>query len=452
MSRFSRWSNLFTRIPVTQQRLRQLSVGIADQGLSVGGMFMVNVVLARVQTKEEYGMFALSYSIFTFLSGLHNATVLEPFTIYASGRYRDRFPAYWRLMMGSNGVVGLSLSAGLLLACLLFWWVAPSLNSPSLLGLALSVSFILTGLFLRRSFYVICQPQLAAKMSLLFFTAVAVLLWCAARAQRITGFSVFLILALAWVVAGLVFIRKLPHAKPARPFLKSEPRYWREHWIYARWVLATAFVFQFTHQGYYWLVAGFLSVKEVGELKAMYVLIAPIEQVTISVSFLFLPMLAARYVAGNKNAFLAFWRRYSVLTLGITATFAVAVRVLGTQALHILYAGKFDELAPMLFLLALVPLVMAIGGTTSDAIRAAEKPGLVFYAYVSSAIATFLLGLPLVKYFGLRGAVYGMLVSAATYSLALAVAFRLNLRARRMPVGVAIYNEVPSLPTSEGVQ
>jgi len=443
---------LYISISVTQQRLRQLAIGIADQGMSVGGMFLVNIVLARMQTKEEYGMFALSYSIFTFLSGLQNATILEPFTVYASGRYRDRFPAYWRLMMGSNVIAGLTLSAGLLLTCLLFWWVAPSLNSPSLLGLALSVSFILTGSFLRRSFYVIRQPQLAAKMSLLFFIAVALLLWVAAKAREVNGFSVFVILALAWVVAGLVFIRNLPHAKPARTFRHSEPRYWQEHWTYARWVLATAFVFQFTHQGYYWLVAGFLSVKEVGELKAMYVLIAPIEQVTISLSFLFLPMLAAKYVTGNKNAFLAFWRRYSLLTLAITATFALAVRVFGSQAIHILYAGKFDELAPMLFLLALVPLVMAIGSTISDAIRAAEKPGLVFYAYVSSAAATFLLGLPSVKYFGLRGAVYGMLLSAATYTAALGVAFRLNLRAPKVPSAVPTYNDVAPLPTSEGVQ
>lgn len=443
---------MLTSIPATQQRLRQLSVGIADQGLSVGGMFLVNVVLARVQTKEEYGMFALSYSIFTFLSGLHNATVLEPFTVYASGRYRDRFPAYWRLMMRSNVIAGLILSAGLLLTCLLFWRVAPSLNSRSLLGLALSVSFILTGSFLRRTFYVMRQPQFAAKSSMLFFIAVAVLLLVAAKAREISGFSVFLILALAWVVAGLVFMRNLPYAQQERTFLSSEPLYWQEHWKYARWVLATAFVFQFTHQGYYWLVAGFLSVKEVGELKAMYVLIAPIEQVTISLSFLFLPMLAAKYVAGNRTAFLGFWKRYSLLTLGITATFAVAVRVFGSQAIHILYAGKFDELAPMLFLLALVPLVMAIGSTISDAIRAAEKPGLVFYAYVSSAVATFLLGLPVVKYFGLRGAVYGMLLSAATYTVALGVAFRLNLRERKMPTGVPTYSEVPSLPTSEGVQ
>lgn len=449
MSRLSRWSNSLPLVSFTKQRLHHMAAGLLDQGLSVGGMFLVNVALARTQTKEQYGMFALSYSIFTFLAGLHNAAVLEPFTVYASGRYQARFATYLRLMMRSNLLAGLTLSAGLLLTCLIFFWIAPSLNSPPLLGLALTVSFILTGSFVRRSFYVVRQPALAAKTSLVFFITVASLLWLAAEAHELNGFSVFLILALGWVIAGLVFLRKLPFGNLQSAFLDSEPHYWREHWAYSRWVLATAFVFQFMHQGYYWLVAGFLSVRDVGELKAMYVLIAPVEQVIISLAFLFLPALAAKYAAQNMDAFLALWKKYGLLTVGITGTFALGVRAVGTRVIHVLYAGKFDDLAPMLFLLALVPLTMGIGNTMSDAIRAAEKPRLVFYSYVSSAFATFLLGMPLVRYFGLKGAVYGMLVSGAAYTGTLAVVFRLYVYKRAAPWSAEIYCPEPQVPTSE---
>jgi O-antigen/teichoic acid export membrane protein len=427
MSQPIRWSNFSTLAASAPHRMRPLVFGLVDQGLSVGAMFLVNVALARTQTKEQYGMFALSYSIFTFLAGLHNAAVLEPFTVYASGRYRDRFAVYWRVMMRSNLLAGLTLSAGLLLACLLFLWVAPSLNSPALFGLAVTVSFILSGSFLRRSFYVVRQPGLAARTSLVFFIIVASLLWLAAKTHELNGFTVFLILALGWVISGLAYLHKLPFGKLQSRFLGSEPRYWGEHWAYSRWVLATAFVFQFMHQGYYWLLAGFLSVKEVGELKAMYVLIAPVEQVTISLSFLFLPALAARYVAQNMDAFLAFWKRYALLVSVLTLMFAIGVRVVGSRVIHLLYAGRFDGLAPLLYLLALVPLVMGIGNTMSEAIRAAEKPRLVFYAYLSSALATFVIGIPLVKFFGLRGAAWGMIVSAATYSLALFAAFYLHV-------------------------
>src|ERR1700758_3079896 len=65
-------------------RRGQLSYSIFDQGFSVGGMFLANIALARTQSKQEYGVFALPYSVFTFLSGLHNAAVLEAYTIYGS--------------------------------------------------------------------------------------------------------------------------------------------------------------------------------------------------------------------------------------------------------------------------------------------------------------------------------------------------------------------------------
>src|SRR3954447_18443067 len=96
------------RLPPTigglTQSLKHISVvySFADQAFAVGATFLLNVVLARSQTKEEYGLFALSYSLFTFLSALHNAAILEPCTVYASGRYRGRFPQYSRLIAQIN--------------------------------------------------------------------------------------------------------------------------------------------------------------------------------------------------------------------------------------------------------------------------------------------------------------------------------------------------------------
>ena len=80
---------------VSWARFRQVGFSVTDQAFSVGGMFLINVALARTQTKEEYGMFALCYSVFTFLSGLHNAAILEPYTVYGSGRYSNRFSEYF---------------------------------------------------------------------------------------------------------------------------------------------------------------------------------------------------------------------------------------------------------------------------------------------------------------------------------------------------------------------
>lgn len=408
---------------LTGSRFRRLAIGLADQGFSTGGMFLVNVWLARTQSKEGYGTFALSYSIFTFLSALHNSAVLEPYTVYGAGRYRSRFSAYSRLMLRSNLVVSAGLSLLLLAACLLLRWIAPQVPARSLFGLGLTLSIILTGSFLRRGFYIDRQPASAARMSLKFFIAVAFLLWIAVRTHHLDNLSVFLVVGTAWLAAGAIPLRRLSSGEPWDAFLKNEPGYWREHWKYSRWVFAMTFIFQFMHQGYYWLVAGFLSVGEVGDLKAMYLLIAPVELAMISLSFLVLPPLTAKYASGNRSGFLSLLGRYLWGMVGVALLFALAVRMAGRLVMHQLYAGKFDGLAGLLFLFALVPLATAVGVAFSDALRAAERPRLNFFAYVGSAAATVIFGVPLVIHFGLRGAVYGMLVSSAIFAGALALAF-----------------------------
>jgi O-antigen/teichoic acid export membrane protein len=402
----------------------------ADQGLAVGATFLANVMLARAETKEQFGMFALSYSVYTFLAGLHNSVVLEPCTVYGSGRYRDRFSQYLRLMVRVNAIVGLLLMMVLLLVCLVLRWVAPQYLSGALWGLAVTIGVLVTGSFLRRVFYLKREAKFAVQASLASFVTVACGLWLATKMQWLNGFTVFLILALGWAVACLALGKKFAPAGSAEPFLSSEPGYWAEHWKYSKWVLSTAFVFQLTTQGYYWLAAGFVSVKQVAELRVMYLLIAPVDQIFIALSYLVVPALAARYATGLREEYISLSRHYALLILATTALFALAVRLVGRPVMHWLYAGKFDDVAPLLYVLAFSPVLMAVGNAASCALNAVEKPRLVFFAYVSSGVATLLGGIPLVIHYGLRGAVYGMLFSAATYSATLAAGFQFSMHGK----------------------
>jgi O-antigen/teichoic acid export membrane protein len=346
--------------------------------------------------------------------------------VYGSGRYRDRFAEYLQLIARSNVLLGLFLTAILLLCYGVLLWTAPGLFPHALLGLALAIAVLLSGTFVRRVFYVRRQPGQAAKASLLFFITVACGLGLTTAAKVLDSLSVYLVLAAGWLVAVAGVLGKLPFRERRQNFLESEPGYWREHWKYARWVLATAFVFQLGTQGYYWVVAGFLSVKDVAGLKVMYILVAPVEQVLIVFTYLALPALASSYARRKMKDFITLWKLYALATLAATGSFAVLVRLLAKPVMHMLYAGKFDDLVPFIHVLALSPVLMGIGHTMSNSLNAIEKPKLVFRAYLCSAVATFLVGIPLVMNFGLRGAVYGILCSGGTYTLALAVGFVAN--------------------------
>lgn len=432
--------------------LTQVGFSFADQALAVGGTFLANIVLARTQTKEEYGTFALSYSVFTFLAALHNSTTLEPCTIYASGRYRNRFSQYLRLMVKMNAGVGLILTALVLSGCLLLRWIAPNLVSRSLLGMGITVGVLLSGAFLRRVFYLQRQPIYAAEASLICCVVVAIGLWLATETHVLNGFSVFVVLASGWLLAGICLRGRLNLVKQDIPFLKSEPGYWREHWMYSRWVLATAFVFQLTTQGYYWVVAAFLSVKEVAELRVMYLLLAPVDQVFIALTFVVVPALSTLHASHRMPDFVSLLWKYAFGVFAAAILFASGAAIAGKPIIHLLYAGKFDGLVPLFYILSFLPLFMGISSVMSSALNALEKPRLVFWGYSCSGIATFLIGIPLVIHFGLRGAVYGVLLSGAVFTAAVVIGFCSSWWKQRNAVSDAIHREPGACMISPTVQ
>jgi O-antigen/teichoic acid export membrane protein len=431
---------------LSQGRVRQIGFSIADQTFSVGAIFLINIALARTQAQQSYGIFALTYTIFTFLSGLHNAAILEAYTIYGSGRYHHKFAAYERLLWRTNAFVSLAVTVVLTLVWGALAWIAPARASYTLLGMALSCGIFLTASFVRRTFYMRRRPELAAKFSTIFFITSIVLLGLSMRAHILSGFYAFMIAASAWCVAALFVMRTSPGDEKREDFAATEPSYWSEHWKYSRWVFVTALVFQFTTQGYYWLTAGLLSVKEVADLRAMSNLVVPMDQVFGAMNLLILPMLSLRFASRRMAGLIPLWQKYCLAWLLVSAGFAVALNFVGKPLMHRLYAGKFDHIASLVGLLALLPIVMGTGNTINAALKALEKPKAVFYAYVTSGATTFLLGIPLVIRFGLHGAVYGTLASAAAYSAALAVAFLTCFRAERrniLSTAVAKGNFVP---------
>ena len=135
----------------------------------------------------------------------------------------------------------------------------------------------------------------------------------------------------------------------------------------------------------------------------MYLLVGPVEQVFIALSYLIVPALSAHFAAKRMDDFMALWKRCGMATLGISALYAVIVRLVGKRAVHILYAGKYDGLSAYLFVLTLVPLIMWVGGTMGHALNAVERPHSVFWAYVSGGIATFVVGIPLVMHLDCGG-------------------------------------------------
>jgi O-antigen/teichoic acid export membrane protein len=148
-----------------------------------------------------------------------------------------------------------------------------------------------------------------------------------------------------------------------------------------------------------------------------------VDQIFAAMILLILPMMSRRFASRRIAGLVALWRTYCLFTFLVTSAYAVFMNLCGKQLLHLLYGGKFDDLTSFLGILVLLPVVMGVGNTVNAALKASEKPQAVFAAYITSGAATFVLGLPLILHFGIRGALYGMLASGAIYTTTLCIVF-----------------------------
>lgn len=56
---------------------------ILDQGVSSGTRFLVAVIIGRMGSKEQLGLYALANTVVMFLSAMQNALILSAYTVYS---------------------------------------------------------------------------------------------------------------------------------------------------------------------------------------------------------------------------------------------------------------------------------------------------------------------------------------------------------------------------------
>ena len=396
-------------VVLSASRLANLGYSLADQILAVGGMFAVNIALARVRSKEEYGIFTLSYSVFTFLTGLHNAAILEAYTIYGSGRYHGRFSSYGRFVAEQCRANGRP-ECGFAGSWQILRWLHPAFASPALLGMALTCGVLLTAAFWRRTFYIRRRPDLAVRFSAAFFVSCMNLLGLAIWAGLLNGLSAFLIqLRLgrwpfrlrrnpthanddkkddarektaglaeagtrfsarrAWLLGRALEVFPLGVCDRAGfPIHRRRPTsgWWRRFFPYAmspNYAPCTTWPYRSIRSSRPTYAAGAAAdglafrLRRTGKL---------------------------RRCGGAARC--CFWHRFGVCLGRWVGKYLDCF----TSSM----AASSTDVAPLLRWYVLVPVVMGVGNAANAALKAAEKPQAVFAAYLASGIATFVRGHP----------------------------------------------------------
>ncbi len=386
------------------------SLAIADQGVFAGSNFVFNVLLARWLTSDDYGAFALAYSVFLLLLIVHNALLTAPMLVFGPGKYREHFPEYLGILLRGHFALMLPGSAVLVAVAFLLGSIYSVAVERAFLALAVAAPFILLLWLLRRAFYARLDPCWAAASGGVYLV-ILVAGTVALRAARLLSPSTgFLSMAAASLITSAILLVRL------RPTLAADSSTIRavatDHWNYGKWVAAGAGPNWVTDNIYFMVLPAWLGLAEAGALKALLNLAQPAAQCISALGALLMPILVHDREAGGPSRMKRTMKLSFVLFVSGSVACLALLWGLRFRIFHSLYGGKFSAYDSWpLLLVGLLPIAQSLPNVVGAALGALERPKLGFLSAVGSGVCALVLGVPLACGIGVGGALLGMVVS-----------------------------------------
>lgn len=252
---------------------------LIDQAALSAGNFLTGLLLGRVCTPAEFGAYTLVFAAINGVSGIQNALIVTPLTVFGSAREGAPLRAYLGGSLANQAVLSfLIAAAGLVTAASLAVFSPESPWLGAFLGASAAVFFEQMQEFYRRVLLARIRPGGACLVDLAGTVLRLSLLGALAFAAKlnpagapVTARNAFLCIAAASAVSTAIgafrirtwIVRPVEHAVASA----------RENWTFGRWSLASAGTVAVSMQVYPWVLATLHGAKTVAILGACQALV-----------------------------------------------------------------------------------------------------------------------------------------------------------------------------------
>lgn len=391
------------------------TLSVADQGLVSGSNFLLNVLLARWLRPEQYGAYALGFSIFLLMTAMYQSLVLEPMAVLGPILYADRPKRYLGALLRSQFFLLLVIAGALGCASVVAArFGGKAALSGALAGLAIAAPAVLVFWLARGACYLRANLAPVVQGAALYCALLLGGIILVRRFWILNEFSAFLMVGAASAAVSAHLLRVLAPQWSTR----VDPRPGEvslEHWRFGRWELARAGFDWAGENISYTLTAAFLGMREVGELKAILTLFLPLSHIYTALRRLILPHMASTSRAHGTAAANASVTRVNLLTLTMGASACVILVFFGHPIFRLLYGGKFMEVAYLVPWAALNLVVTAPINGFDMGLRALRSPSMVFTASAAGAGVSVLFYVYGTRTFGLPGTIGANIGAGAIY-------------------------------------
>lgn len=314
---------------MSRQRLSNFAWTLFDQAVVSVGSFSVNIVLARLLPRSEYGVFAAVLASLLLLQIVNVTVVLYPATIrLAAGNEGERAPlvagtllftAATSLVLSASVVIGLlAFGESDLIPEVVFWFAAWQLQEA-----------------LRRLLFAEFRYRAAVFGDALSYLGQAVGVALLVFAGRLALPAVFVVLGLTSLLGAVVQILQvgIPRTMPRHLLRKAA-----EFWTLGSWSLAGSIVSALRFQALFWLVGMASGRADLAALQAVVNVVSVVNPVITGVCNI-VPQTAARAARGGLVSAWKATRTYVLFGLVPTSAYVIVAVAAPDWLMRIFYGA-----------------------------------------------------------------------------------------------------------------
>jgi O-antigen/teichoic acid export membrane protein len=390
-------------------RVRAL-LSLGDQGVVSLTTFLTGVLLGRLATKEELGLYALGFSALLVFTSVQQAIVSTPYMVNVAKVPEADRAAY----AGSSLLHQLALAAlaAALLACGALAAVGTTASARlTLLVAAAALPFTLARDFARQLLF--ARLRFGAALALDAITSVVLFAVLGILASRglLTARSVHAALGAACgvgVLAWWAFGRRSLEVRPSRAAAD-----FRANWTIGGWSLASGLAGVAGGQLYPWLLAGLRGTADAGAFAACASITFVANPLVGGLGNMLAPRTfhahAARGVAGLRLAM----RQATLLLGGVMCVVTPTLLVAGGFLLKVVYGARYQEYGLTVGILSLAQAIEVTSWPLNHGLLAIGRVRAVLGANLMGVAMAATLGAALVRGFGPVGVALALLLANA---------------------------------------
>ncbi len=381
-------------------------MSITDQGLLSLSNFAINIHLSRILAPDQYGLFAIIFSVYLLILGFLQALVLEPLNIVGMTRYKKGLMTYFKKIAVIQFIISLALSLVVALIASVFLYINSYLAFP-LFALVVASPFMSLFFLVRRFCYLLHRPLLALTGTVIYITLLFAGYYYLMAEKDVSTSNVMFLFGIVSSVCSVVIAVILYLKISAKSDCSvSSKVVLSKHWKLGKWVLGGTIIGWLSTSIYFPLVASFTGLEATAAFKAIDNLLLPMQQVITALSLIIVPRLAASI---NKTRF---YLRATAIRLSVFFTVAVLLYLLvlflwRDVLVHMLYGSgnryiHYTWLLPLIGATLLARAIVDIG--IGSSLRILERFDVLFKSSVINSIFSLTLGVVLVWQLGILGA------------------------------------------------